>query len=281
MREVDMGTDRGLFAEGDEGLPVFEGRMIDAYDYRAKGYVSGRGRSAVWEDFPFGGPKKVIQPQWRIIQEKIPEKLGRRTERYRIGFGDVASPTNQRALIADLIPPRSICGDKVPTIILSDDIRDHLLWLGVANAIVMDFLVRKKVSLKMSYTIMNSLPFPRDFSNTPAATEITRRVCALCAVGPEMEEFRERAVQEGILNAMGSVIEDPDQRAVLAAEIDTLVARDVFQMKKEEMLYILDPDNILGKDCGVETYKALRNAEVRAFNEFRTQRLIEEAWDRV
>jgi hypothetical protein len=43
MREVDMGTDRGLFSEGDEGLPVFEGRMIEPYDYRAKGYVSGRG----------------------------------------------------------------------------------------------------------------------------------------------------------------------------------------------------------------------------------------------
>jgi len=280
MREVDMGTDRGLFSEGDEGLPVFEGRMIDAYDYRAKGYVSGRGRSAVWEDFPFGGGKKVIQPQWRIIPEKIPEKLGGRTDRYRIGFGDVASPTNQRALIAGLIPPRSICGDKVPTIIISDDIKDHLLWLGVANAIVMDFLVRKKVSLKMSYTIMNSLPFPRDFSNTPGATEIARRVCALCAVGPEMERFRQKAVQDGMLDTVDSVIEDPEQRAVLAAEIDALVAREVFQMKKEEMLYILDPKIILGEDCDVETFKALRNAELRAFDEFRTQRLIIEAWDR-
>ncbi|NKX17322.1 hypothetical protein HGG75_26155 [Ochrobactrum pseudogrignonense] len=47
------------------------------------------------------------------------------------------------------------------------------------------------------------------------------------------------------------------------------------------MLYILDPDNILGLDCGVETFKALRNAELREFKEFRTQRLIEEAWDRL
>jgi len=128
---------------------------------------------------------------------------------------------------------------------------------------------------------MDSLPFPREFGKIPAATAIVRSVCALCAVGPEMEEFREQAVQDGILNAVSDVIEDPEQRAVLAAEIDTLVARNVFQMKKEEMLYILDPDNILGKDCGVETYKALRNAELRAFDEFRTQRLIEEAWERV
>jgi hypothetical protein len=47
------------------------------------------------------------------------------------------------------------------------------------------------------------------------------------------------------------------------------------------MLYILDPANILGEDCGIETFKALRNREQREFNEFRTQRLIEEAWDRL
>ncbi len=282
MREVDMGTDRGLFSEGEEGLPVFEGRMIDSYDYRAKGYVSGRGRSAVWEDFSFGGRKKIIQPQWRIIPEKIPEKLGGRTDRYRIGFGDVASPTNQRALIAALLPKSSVSGHKVPTIEFLDGAkRDTLLWLGVANSLVMDFLVRKKVSLTMSYTIMDSLPFPRDFSDTPASNEIVRRVCALCAAGPEMEEFCEQAVQDGILDGADSVTEDPEQRAVLAAEIDALVARDVFHMKKEEMLYILDPQNILGQDCDVETFKALRNAELRTFGEFRTQRLIEDAWDRI
>ena len=145
----------------------------------------------------------------------------------------------------------------------------------------MDYLVRKKVSLTMSYTIMDSLPFPRNFSNTPAAIEIARRVCALCAVGPEMEAFREKAVQDGILDTTDRVIEDPEQRAISAAEIDALVAREVFQMKKEEMLYILDPKNILGEDCDVETFKALRNSELRAFDEFRTQRLIIEAWDRV
>ena len=96
-----------------------------------------------------------------------------------------------------------------------------------------------------------------------------------------MESLRNRAIAAGILADPFAIAEDPEQRAVTAAEIDVLVARDVFQLSKDEMLYILDPDNIMGKDCGVETFKALRNAELREFNEFRTQRLIEEAWDRV
>ncbi len=282
MREVDMGTDRGLFSEGDDGLPVFEGRMIDAYDYRAKGYVSGRGRTAVWDDLPFGSPKKGIQPQWRILPESIPNKLAGRIDRYRIGFGDVASPTNQRGLIAALLPAASVSGHTVPTIEFHNSgPEDMLLWLGVANSFAMDFLVRPKVSLHMTYTVMDSLPFPRAFAETSAAVDIARRVCALCAVGPEMQAFREAAVDAGILSSPGDVVEDPDRRAVLAAEIDVLVAREIYGLGKDEMRYILDPANILGEDCGIETFKALRNREQREFNEFRTQRLIEEAWDRL
>jgi len=282
MREVDMGTDRDLFSEGAEGLPVFEGRMISAYDYRAKGYVSGRGRSAVWEEYPFASSEKRIRPQWRVTEERVPEKLDGRTNRYRIGFGDVASPTNQRALIAALLPETCISGHSVPTIEFpGSDIGDLLLWIGIANSFAMDFVVRPKVSLHMTYTIMDSLPFPRNLDQTPSSDEIVRRVCELCAVGAEMELFRKRAINLGILQQEAQVIEDPADRAVTTAEIDVLVARDVYQLTKDEMLYILDPDNILGKDCGIETFKALRNAEIRQFGEFRTQRLIEEAWERI
>ena len=133
----------------------------------------------------------------------------------------------------------------------------------------------------MSYTIMDSLPFPRNFHQTPAAVKIAKAVCMLCAVGQEMQGFRRQAINAGILLRDDEVIEDPDARAIMAAEIDMLVAREVYRMSKEEMRYILDPDNILGKDCGVETFKALRNAEIREFGEFRTQRLILEAWDRI
>jgi hypothetical protein len=84
-----------------------------------------------------------------------------------------------------------------------------------------------------------------------------------------------------ILPFATDVIEDPYRRAVLAAEIDVLVAREVYGLTRDEMLYILDPANILGEDCGIETFKALRNHEQREYGEFRTQRLIGEAWDRM
>jgi hypothetical protein len=281
MREVDMGNDRDLFTEEGDGLPVFEGRMVDLYDYRAKGYSSGRGRAAVWPDLPFGDPRKAILPQWRIPEDRIPDKLIGRINLYRIGFCDVASPTNERSLITALIPPNTICGDKVPTVVFErGGPADMLLWLSVANSLTMDFIVRKKVALKMSYTIMDSLPFPRDRRRTPGAEAIIARAFALSAVGPEMEDFRRSASNSPGVPQGVSPAENQEIRAHLMAEIDALVAHEVFGLTRDELRYVLDPDNLLGEGSGVETFKALRNREKRQLGEYRTQRLVLEAWDR-
>ena len=105
QREVDMGNDTGLFATDADGLPVYEGRMIDQFDHRAKRYLSGHGNSAKWTEHDFGDPGKAIVPQWHIARRDIPKKLGDRCDHYRIGFGDVANPRNERSFVAALIPP--------------------------------------------------------------------------------------------------------------------------------------------------------------------------------
>jgi type I restriction-modification system DNA methylase subunit len=282
MREIDMTNNQEWFTEEEGDVPLFEGRMIDLYDYRAKRYVSGRGRSAVWEDSPFDDPQKAISPQWHIKREAVIGARRQRMEAFRIAYGWVASPTNQRSFITAIVPTGVICGNSVPTIFLeggSDS--DMLLFVGCANSLCMDFIVRKRVSLNLAHSIVDTLPFPRDFKNTPAAQDIANRVFSLCAVGDEMTKYRQRLKDNSVVPIGTSITVDPLRRAEIAAEIDVLVAREVYGLTKQEMLYILDPDNVLGPDCGVETFKALRNAELREFKEFRTQRLIEEAWDRL
>jgi hypothetical protein len=144
----------------------------------------------------------------------------------------------------------------------------------------MDFLVRKKVSLTMSYTIMDTLPFPRDWRRTPAAEAIIARAYALSAVGPEMAAFRDAAADAPDFPAEIDPTEDLGERARLMAEIDALVAREVYDLSRGELLYVLDPRDMLGRDCGIETFKALRNREKRQLGEYYTQRLVLEAWDR-
>jgi hypothetical protein len=281
MTEIHMTNNSTLFSENPEGLPLFEGRMIDAYDYRAKGYVGGRGRAAEWRELPFGDARKAILPQWRILQELIPNTRLSRVSQYRIGYGWVASPTNERSLIAALTPPHTICGNSVPTIVFEGgSSADLLLWLGVANSLTMDFVVRKRVSLNLAFSVMDTLPFPRDWRRTPSAEAIIARAFALSAVGAEMEDFRRSTTSSPGVPHGVSPAEDPDRRAQLMAEIDALVACEVFGLTKDELLYVLDPDNLLGEESGIETFKALRNREKRQFGEYRTQRLVLEAWDR-
>jgi hypothetical protein len=284
MREIDMGNDREDFEDDPEGVPLYEGRMVDLFDHRAKMYVSGRGRSAVWQELPFGSATKGIGPQWRITHANIPDKVATRWQEYRIGFCDVASPTNQRALVAALIPHGTICGDKVPTVLFRPlDDRLMLLWLGIANSFCLDFLARKKVALKMSYTLMDSLPLPRGWSGTRLDIAISQRTLILTATGTEMTEFWSRAApQVGLSPEDERPCEDPVRRSVLRAELDVLVARDFFGLTRDEMRYLLDPADILGSDCGFETFGALKRAEARASEgRFTSRDLILDTWDRL
>ncbi|MGO7265004.1 Eco57I restriction-modification methylase domain-containing protein [Rhizobium leguminosarum] len=280
-RELDMGNDRDEFDGDKDGFPVFEGRMVEAFDYRAKAYMSGRGRAAVWRQVPFGTKGKEILPQWRIAQGAIPKKIGDRWTRYRLGFCDVASPTNQRAFVAALIPPMVVCGDKVPTLELSDRRPEsHMLLLGVINSICMDFLVRKKISLKMAFNIVDSLPLPRSFGNGRVEIAIAQRALLLAATGSEMANFwLSSADLVGLDVKQFSPETNPTKRRKLATDLDVLVARDLFGLSKLDMTYLLDPPEVLGADCGFETFGALKRAEVREFGRFETRDAILSRWD--
>lgn len=274
MAEVHMGNDRELFDENPSGLPVYEGRMVWQYDHRAKGYRSGRGRAAEWEHVPFGDPKKSIQPQWYIPRHKIPDKTQERVQRYRVGFCDVASPTNERTLVAALIPPRVICGHKVPTFVFEPEFEwMYMVWLAAANSFAMDFLARKKVSLTMSFTVLDSLPFPRRKGIEPWAKTLVPLALQLSATGSEMTPYWNAMAQEGWVrpvppDTQSAGIVDEAQRMLTRAEIEALVARDVFGLSREELEYILT------------TFPVAQRYEEERFGEFRTRRLILESLER-
>jgi hypothetical protein len=190
MTEIHMGNDRELFGDYDDGLPLYEGRMIDQFDHRAKAWRSGRGRAAVWEPLPFGDPRKAITPQWRVPPRNVPAKLGDRVSRYRIGFGDVTGPRNERSLIATLIPHGVICGHKVPTIEFPRGWEwAYMPWLAVANSFCIDFLIRKKVALSVSYTLLDSMPFPRLPIDDPIVALLGPLALRLTCTAPEMAAF--------------------------------------------------------------------------------------------
>ncbi len=53
---------RWIGPDGAVSLPLYEGRMINHFDFSEKGWVSGKGRSAQWRAIDWS--EKVLEPQY-------------------------------------------------------------------------------------------------------------------------------------------------------------------------------------------------------------------------
>ncbi len=73
---------------------------------------------------------------------------------------------------------------------------------------------------------------------------------------------------------------NPAERSVLQAELDAYYAH-LYGLSRDELRYILNPADVMGPDYPSETFRVLKNNEMRQFGEYRTQRLVLEAWDRL
>ena len=75
------------------------------------------------------------------------------------------------------------------------------------------------------------------------------------------------------------VIWDEGQRAVWQAELDAIFAH-LYGLTTEDLRYILDPEDVCGKGCINETFRVLKERELRELGEYRTKRLVMEAWNK-
>lgn len=72
---------------------------------------------------------------------------------------------------------------------------------------------------------------------------------------------------------------DPERRALLRAELDAYYAK-LYGLTRDQLRYILDPQDVYGPDFPGETFRVLKERELRDYGEYRTRRLVLEAWDR-
>jgi hypothetical protein len=62
--------------------------------------------------------------------------------------------------------------------------------------------------------------------------------------------------------------------------LDALYAQ-IYGLDRDGLRYVLDPSDVMGEDYPSESFRVLKGKEIRHFGEFRTQRLVLEAWDRL
>jgi len=186
--EVHMSDRDGAFRANPPGLPLYEGRMIDFFDHRAKSYVSGHGNSSVWQETPFGGTlRKEVLPQWHVGSDMLTDSTGTRVTHFRVGFMDVADPGRQRSFCSAIIPPQTVCGDKVPTITFPDADWYLPVYVAIANTLVVDFMARQRVLSKaMKFNILDSLPIARLDQSDPRSRWLAVRALRLSCMLAEI-----------------------------------------------------------------------------------------------
>ncbi len=162
VREVDMTRDRKNFVRdpGPGTIALVEGRMIHQHRFGAKAYRYGTGRRAKWDPVPLG--TKELTPQFWYPEDSLPHSVRKRVMSLRAGFCDIVGQTNERSMLAALVPAGVVCGNKVPTVTFPYDPSDDrlFLWLAIVNSIPFDWAFRRTVTTTANYFVLKNVPFP-------------------------------------------------------------------------------------------------------------------------
>lgn len=208
-REVDMTKERPFFLprHTHNALPVVEGRMVHQHRFGVKGYLGGSGRRALWQAWDVGA--SALQPQFWIQEGRIPAANRERAKAWRAGFCDIAGQTNERSLMAALVPPGVVCGNKVPTITFPSGRGNERLhvWLAIANSFVFDWALRRVMTTTVNYFLLQSIPLPR-----------------LTKGGLPWRRLVRASEELVVLDTAGATVATRERMAALRADIDAEVA---------------------------------------------------------
>ena len=158
--------------QGQIAIPLYEGRMLGQYDYSDCGWVSGRGRSAIWRKIPIH--QKTIEPQFLMSQEKY--MSSNYVHSFKIGIMRISSATNSRTIIAGPIFNYPV-GNSINVVKMGNcsDI-EKIFMLAYYNSFAMDFAIRLRMAgTNITHSILNELPYP------PKSSELIKHVAKLCA----------------------------------------------------------------------------------------------------
>ena len=271
-----MSNDSHLFRKSKEDgcLPLYESKLIHQFDHR-------------WATFEGDAPRKLTQdekasPQFSIntrywvpveeVENRLSEKW---SNKWIISFRNNARANDERTAIFSLVPRVGV-GNNAPQILLAPEYSANVsCLLANFNSLAFDYVVRQKIGgASLNFYVVKQLPILPPSAYTPADIDfIAARVLELVYTANDLRPFAEDMGYHGEPFRW-----DEARRAHLRAELDAYYAR-LYGLTRDELRYILDPKEVHGEDFPGETFRVLKEKEVRLYGEYRTRRLVLEAWD--
>lgn len=233
---------------GIELFPLLEGKIIHQFTHQ----FSNKFRYWIRET----DARKIILGKKKNKDEG--QKLDYQT--YRLGFRKIARNTDERTMIATVIPP-SPCVENLQTVQMFDEqgnqvvsYEDILYLCAIWNSFTYDSLLRLKVSANINFFFVYSTQVPRLTKSDRHFTEIIQRAAKLICTTPEFDEL----AQEVGLDSHKNGITDETQRAQLRAELDGIIAH-LYGLTEEEFKYILTTFPIVPEETKQAALEAYRN----------------------
>jgi hypothetical protein len=243
--------------KGRQGfLPVYEAKMVQAYDHRAADVVTDKGnwvrqgQTDKTSPVEYQNPEHVTTARFWVIDQEVIKQRGQVSTHF-LCFKDVTSPTNQRTMIAAFIPNVGVV-NSAPIVFADASPRQSCCLLGNLNCFAYDFVMRQKISnVHLNFFIVEQIPtLPPDTyakrcpwdKKTTLEKWISERVLKLTCTAEDMLplaeacDFTSGSFQEeygGRLNRW-----DEPERAELMADLDAAYLH-LYGIGRDDAAYIL------------------------------------------
>ena len=282
-------------------VPLYEGKMFYLFNHHYGTWpIEGERPNTI--ELPLiedlSDPNSCIMPWYWVPLSEVNNRLIKTNRdgnilwewkhKWIIGARDVTNATSERTCIASLIPDAVGVGNSATLLHAERGTMPGAVLLGMMSSIPFDYVTRQKVGrTHLSIFIIEQLPVlkPEQIDEV-MQWQIAKRVAQLCYFNHDLDGWAEemwdemKDAQRAELPQLGDkqpFIYDPDRRAVLQAELDAIFAH-LYGLTTEDLRYILDPEDVCGPGCINETFRVLKDNETRQFGEYRTKRLVLEAW---
>ena len=225
---------------GKGRLPLYEGKMIHQFDHR------------------FSDPRYWIEEKKgrsALLGRNRDSDQGLEYQDCRLGYRAIARNTDERTMIATLLPPDVFAGNAIA---LSSSVAGgELLFVTAAlNSFPVDFIIRGKVSANVNMFYVYQLPIPRLTKKDVAFLPIMNRTAKLVCTSPEFDDLARRVG----LGSHKNGVTDSTERAKLRAELDGLIAH-LYGLAEEEFAYILSTFPLVPDPVKVAAQNAYRDVE--------------------
>ena len=137
-------------------LATYNAKMFELWDHSSSGWVSGKGRGAVWADLGF---PKVLRPEYLMALDDYSANIQKRA-RGKVCFKDISTAIHKRTMMAALIPDLPAVNAS-PVLTCSPGLSIETLQ-AVVGSFVFDYVAKFKIGyLHLNYFIIEECPLVR------------------------------------------------------------------------------------------------------------------------